>query len=938
MHDEVKVLVVEDERIVAEDIKGSLKNIGYSVTGTVSTGEMAVEQVKKNPPDLVLMDIVIQGKMNGIQTAEKIRSDFDIPIVYLTAYADQEILEKAKITEPFGYIIKPFNDRELLSTIEMALYKHDMEKKLKESEVWFSTILKSIGDGLIATNKSGHVMFMNPVAEKLTGWNQEEAVGCPLKEVFSIFIENKSEPIPDPVERVIQSGKIVKFSDQTILITKNGKKIPIDDNVAPIKDQGGDIIGTVLVFRDISKRKQAEEALQESEEMYKRLVETAPEAVTVTDLDGKITYVSQRTLDLHGFKKSSDLLGRSAFELIDKKDHEKAKRNLSRTLDGEIIRNVEYKLVREDSTSFVGELCAASIRDAHGKPKHFIATTRDITNRKQAEEALQMSEKRYRGLFETMDQGVIYFGVNKKIISCNPAAEQIMGMGMYDMIGRLPTDSCWHTIKENGTELSPKGHPVLQAFSKGKSVSDVVLGILTPKKERKWLLLSATPVLYDQLQQPNSVFMTFTDITHRKKIEIDLQKRNEQLRSLNVLAHAVSGTLELKQIAETALKEVIRMHEFSGGILYLFNEDRIDVELKLNEGVSEKVIDLFEILHIEKSHYRMVLMKGKTRRFLLDDLFYQNKIINHVDNRTIGKIYCLVVPIKTGRRVVGSLNLFGPHRLMPAEEDFDFFSSVGGHIGLAVTNARLYEETNRALAELEVTQDKLIQSEKLAGLGALTSNVVHEIGNPLAAITNSVQVLQNRVHLEGRMKELMDIMGWETERLNRTIDQLREFSRSKELIFEISDLKEIVKKVILFLKQDIELVSGREIVTHFSKHLPLACIDRDAMEQVVLNVIKNALQAVERAGLVEVRLQSRIRESKKQIRFQVKDNGVGISKDNLPRIFEPYFSTKAKGMGLGMHIVKQIVENHGGRIRVKSIETQGTNVIVDIPVMREGDG
>ena len=159
MSQKVSILLVEDERIVAEDIKGSLNNIGYSVSGVVSTGEMALEQLKQVQPNLILMDIVIQGKMNGIETAEKIRAQYDIPIIYLTAYADEEILEKAKITEPFGYILKPFNDRELYSTIEMALYKHDMGKKLRESQVWFSTTLKSIGDGLIATDKEGSRWF-----------------------------------------------------------------------------------------------------------------------------------------------------------------------------------------------------------------------------------------------------------------------------------------------------------------------------------------------------------------------------------------------------------------------------------------------------------------------------------------------------------------------------------------------------------------------------------------------------------------------------------------------------------------------------------------------------------------------------------------------------------------------------------------------------------
>ncbi len=935
MRNKVTILVVEDERIVAEDIRGSLRNIGYSVSAIVSSGEEAIAQVELIRPDIILMDVVIQGEMSGIQTAEVIRSRFDIPVVYLTAYADEETLEKAKITEPYGYILKPFNDRELYSTIEMALYKHSIEKKLKESEVWFSTTLKSIGDGLIATDKKGKIMFMNPVAETLTGWEQKEAVGCLLKDVIHIIHENENESIPVPIDRIMSEKRIIQFSGQTMLITKNGMKIPIDNSFAPIKDQRGDIIGIVLIFRDITQRKQTEEALRESEGMYRTLVETTPEAVTVTDLDGKITYVSQRTIDLHGLKSSTEILGRNAMEFIDKSEHEKAKKNLLRTLKGKIVRNIEYNLIRKNGTSFVGELSAALIKDAYGAPKSFIATTRDITNRKQAEEALQMSEKRYRGLFETMDQGVIYFGVNRKIISCNPAAEKIMGMSMYEMVGRLPTDPCWRTIKEDGSKLASKEHPVVVAFRDGKSVSDMVLGILTPKKEYKWLLLSATPVFYVYGQFPDSVFTTFTDITHRKKIEIDLQKRNEQLHSLNVLAHAVSGTLELMTVAETALNEVIRMREFSGGALFLFNEKRSAIELNMNRGVPKRAIDLLAKLHIDQSRYRKILMKGQTKRFSLNELFSNSQTHDHVEKFNTIATFCLVVPIKAGDRVVGSLNLLSSSKYIPAEVDFDFFSGIGGHIGLAVTNAHLYEKTNRTLEELEIAQDKLIQSEKLVGLGALANNVVHEIGNPLAAIMNSVQVLQTRVHLEGRMKELMDIIGWEAERLNRTINQLREFSRPKELKIEKSDLREIVKKVILILNQDFELTWGRNIVTRFSDNLPLAWVDPDAMEQMVLNLIKNALQAISEGGIVEVRLQSMGKESKRQIRFQVKDNGIGIPAGNLEKIFEPYFSTKVRGMGLGMHIVRQIVESHDWRIQVNSIEKKGTDIIVYIPVMRE---
>lgn len=129
-----KILIVEDERIIAESIKRCLSNSGYIVSSIVSSGEEAIVKVKDNRPDLVLIDIVLEGEMDGIEAASHIHTNFDIPVIYLTAYSDEGMLKRAKMTEPFGYIVKPFKNRELHSTIEMALYKHKMEKKLKESE------------------------------------------------------------------------------------------------------------------------------------------------------------------------------------------------------------------------------------------------------------------------------------------------------------------------------------------------------------------------------------------------------------------------------------------------------------------------------------------------------------------------------------------------------------------------------------------------------------------------------------------------------------------------------------------------------------------------------------------------------------------------------------------------------------------------------------
>lgn len=268
-----KILIVEDESIVAEDLKRGLQNMGYEVPAVVSSGEEAVKKAEKLKPDLVLMDIVLKGKMNGIDAAKKIRPRFDIPVIYLTAYADDKTLERAKVTEPFGYIIKPFDDRELQSTIEMALYKSKMEKQVRESREWLSTVLGSIGDAVIATDTKGKVLFLNPVAEALTGWKEEETAGKPLEEIFNIINELTEEKVESPVIKVLREGTIVGLANHTVLIAKDGAKYPIDDSGAPIKDEKGNVTGVVLVFHDVTGKREAEAELskrvEELETFYK---------------------------------------------------------------------------------------------------------------------------------------------------------------------------------------------------------------------------------------------------------------------------------------------------------------------------------------------------------------------------------------------------------------------------------------------------------------------------------------------------------------------------------------------------------------------------------------------------------------------------------------------------------------------------------------------
>ena len=254
---DARILIVEDEGIVAKDLQNTLEGLGYTVTAVVPSAQEAVKKAVQTQPDLVLMDIILKGYANGVEAATAIRQ-LNIPVVYLTAYSDDETLRRAKVTEPYGYILKPFEERELHIAIEIALHKHAMEKKIRESEQWLIVTLRSIGDAVIATDAKGLVKFMNPVAEALTGWKRDEAAGKPLKEVFQIVNEETGKKVITPAARVLNEGTLVRLNDRALLVSRDGTRIPVDDCAAPIKDDQGNIIGVVLVFRDITERRKIE--------------------------------------------------------------------------------------------------------------------------------------------------------------------------------------------------------------------------------------------------------------------------------------------------------------------------------------------------------------------------------------------------------------------------------------------------------------------------------------------------------------------------------------------------------------------------------------------------------------------------------------------------------------------------------------------------------
>ncbi|MDP4174227.1 MAG: PAS domain S-box protein [Bacteroidota bacterium] len=431
-----KIFIVEDESIVALDLKCDLEAMGYEISGISSSGEDAIEKISAASPDLVLMDIGLPGNIDGIQASEIIKDKFDIPVVFLTANSDTITIQRAKLTDPFGYVLKPFDQRELFTVIEMALYKFKTESRLKASQRWLSTTLKSIGDAVIATNVNGLVTFMNTVAESLTGFSYSEADGKPLEEIFNIINEFTREKIEHPVAKVIRNGAVVGLANHTLLISKNGKEIPIDDSASPIRDDKNNIIGVVLVFRDITERKLNEQKIIQFAENAKNLIELSPYAIIV-HRDNKVLFCNETAVKIFGAKDKNDLIGKPPLDLVSAESKELVvERFKYMNKTGRSAPLTEVRLLRVDG-SVVDVEISAGVFLFEGEPA-IQAIARDISDRKQDLQTIRQSEEKYRITFENTGTSTQIVEADGTISLVNGEFENLSGYSKDEILGKKP--------------------------------------------------------------------------------------------------------------------------------------------------------------------------------------------------------------------------------------------------------------------------------------------------------------------------------------------------------------------------------------------------------------------------------------------------------------------------------------------------------------------
>jgi PAS domain S-box-containing protein len=1040
-----QILVVEDEKIIAKDIQRTLQGLGYVVPAPVATGDAAIEKVEELRPDLVLMDIRLRGAMDGIVTANVIRDRWNVPIVYLTAHADPGTLERAKISEPFGYVLKPFDERDLHTTIEMALYKHQIDRKLRESERWLSVTLNSIGDAVLATSEQGDVVFINPVAQALIGYSAKDAIGRPLAEIFHIINEQTRAPVDNPVAKVLATGVTVGLANHTVLIARDGSERPIDDSAAPIRGDAGEILGVVLIFRDISERREAENALRRSEHELSEFFENATVGLHWVGLDGTILRVNQAELDMLGYSRE-EYVGRNiaAFHV----DQPVIEDILARLVRGEDLREYPARMRAKDG-SIRHVLINSNGLFEDGQFIHSRCFTRDVTEQKRVNQRLAAQDAVTRALAEsaTLESaapriieamcelldwsiGVLWYVDPKSSVLECAAACNLPSVQAAEFLGDLRERTF-----EPGAGLPGRvwasGEPAwVPDVTKDNNFSRALLADTEGLHAACGFpirlnneVLGVIEFFSHEIRQPNGDLLQMMagfgaqigQFIDGKRAEAALRDSERKFKTLT--SHAPVGIFQTDAVGNCLFVNE-RWCEIAGisldaalgqgwaAALHAEDRDRIrrqwyEAAEREREFVGEYRFQTPDgnVTWVSGGAMALYDAKGQTvgyigtvtditERKLIEEALREQKenLETLLDTVPIG-VYIAHDPLCrriTGNRAATELlrlsrdaNLsksappderpthyrvtkFGreiPPDELPFQraargevvraEEVDHEFDDGTIIHTLISAQPLYDATGRPrgavgsvldITEIKNAEAALRHADRRKD--EFLATLAHELRNPLAPIQNALEMMKLTAEDGELAVGARQIMQRQLVHLVRLVDDLLDVSRitrdKLELRLTTVELSSIVHQAIEACRPLID-----ELHHDLTVNLPMQPIylnaDAVRLTQMFANLVNNASKYSEPHSRLSITAQ----RHGTNVNVTVKDNGIGIAPEMLPKVFDMFeqvdqSSNSKGGLGIGLTLVRRLVEMHGGSVAAHSEGIgYGSEFAVSLPILEE---
>ncbi len=529
------ILVVEDEYIVAKDIRNRLINLGYTVPAIVATGEEALRKTEEFKPDLVLMDIVLKGDKDGIETADEIKTRYNLPVIYLTAYTDDKTIQRAKLTEPFGYIIKPFEERELYSTIEMALYKQKMEKKLKVSEERYRRLVEYFPEPMVVYSQ-GKMVYINPAGiELFSAARSEELLGKSIIDFIHPDHQAEISARIHETEFEQQPHKAIRIKIK--LISLDGQEKEVELSAIPITYLEKN--ATQIVLKDITKTRSIEEELKDSEEKFRNLVERAKDGVVIIQ-DEKIKYANPRLEEITGYN-AEDVIDTQFTTYLAPDKVTMVVDRYKRRMAGEYVEPVYESTILHKNGNRIDVEINGGVSIYRGKPANFVYV-HDITERKQVEEALRESEEKYRRLIGTSPDTIIYSDLNGKIIMVNTQAlkvygyeteEELIGKNVFEFIAPEDRDRAVEVVQQ----ILDKGEIRNSQYKLLRKDGTIFHGEIS------------SSLIRDIEANPKGIISVVRDISERFLITKALRESEEKYRKLfnrsndSIIVHDLEGNI-----------------------------------------------------------------------------------------------------------------------------------------------------------------------------------------------------------------------------------------------------------------------------------------------------------------------------------------------------------------------------------------------------------
>ena len=611
----IKILIVEDKNIEANDIKNVLESIGYEVPYIAYSGEKAIKMALKIMPDLILIDIQITGTIDGIDTAAKIK-ELNIPVIYIKAHSDEFNIERALSTEPYGYLIKPFDKNELQYVIESALFKNKMSKKLKASEEKYRRLAENSKDMIyLMTIPEGKYQYVNSSAENITGYTPEEFYQSTRLLLKAIHPDYK-EYYRETWEKLLNSENSPDYEYK--IITKHGKEKWLNQRNTLIKDLEGNSVAIEGIVTDITERKNAEEALKKREIEFHnenrkllRAQRVAKIGIWENNLTTNELQWTEEMYKILGFNPNKKINLEDAISIFPQEELKRFQLAVDAAISQNVPYSLDYKIIRPDGKTRYIHDEGQVIRDDSSKPKKMFGTTQDITERKLVEMSLKESESKFRNLIETSPDIIWEINTEGIFSYISPQTLPILGYKPQEIIGR----SIFSIISPKAVEKTKK------SFMSHVDGSDKFNTLEVPalSKDNSELIIEIRSVRMTDNKGNIYGFQGIArDITDKtiatNQLKTSIKEKDVLLREIH---HRVKNNMQII----SSLLSLQMTHIDDGNAVNLLKESQNRV--RSMAIIHDKLYQSYDLTRINLTEYIKSLVNG---------LFYSYSVKDHINS------------------------------------------------------------------------------------------------------------------------------------------------------------------------------------------------------------------------------------------------------------------------------------------------------------------